>query len=69
MRFKVTTTADGKFKITHSSTPMTGDWTFNTEREAHAVRREMLLDSEWARREEAAADLAWDRYEREYGDE
>lgn len=69
MTYSVITTPEGKFRIIHSRIPMVGNWTYDTEQDAHRIIREMVLDEAWARREEAAADLAWDRYEREYGDD
>jgi hypothetical protein len=48
---------------------MVGDWTYSTEQEARRIVAELALDEAWERHEEARAELAWDRYEREYGDE
>lgn len=69
MTYSVITTPEGRFQITHTTIRMNGDWTFDSEADARRVLREMALDSAWARHEAAAADLAWDRYEREYGDD
>jgi hypothetical protein len=69
MSYSVTKTAEGKYLITHATRPLIGDWTYDTEAVAHAVLREMALDSAWARHEAAKADLAWDRFEQEYGDD
>lgn len=69
MSYTITPTEDGRFQITHPTIRMVGDWTYRTEREALAMLREMLLDSVWAQREMAAAENAWDQYEREFGDD
>lgn len=65
MTYLVTPKADGQFTITHPTRAFIGNWTFMTEQEAHRAIREMELDEEWSKREEAA----WDRFDREYGDE
>lgn len=69
MTYSVIQTPEGTFKIIHPTVRMVGDWTYSTEQEARRIVAEMVLDEAWERHEEARAELAWDRYEREYGDE